>query len=97
MGSGSTSLWAAALWAVDIQTKPDFRASQPLKIMEFGWAARFDLGDHYTLPNWDISPDGKTLLAVRALEEGEEWQPPTHFDLSTGFFEVLRRKVPAAD
>jgi serine/threonine-protein kinase len=87
--------WNGALWAVDIQTEPNFQASQPLKLMDL--ASKFDNGDDYTAPNWDISPDGKTLLAVRSVEEGEKWQPPTHFDLTTGFFEELRRKVPTPD
>ncbi len=89
--------WSHALWAVDLQTQPDFRALEPRKIMDFSWRNGLDHGDHYTLPNWDLSRDGTTLLAVRFLEQGAEWQPATHFDITTDFFAELRRKVPAAD
>ena len=69
---------------------PDARLSEPEPLFS---TARFWRGDNFTLPNWDLSPDGKTFVMTRFVEEPDT-APPRRINIVTNFFDELRQKVP---
>ena len=77
------------LWAVEV-TGPEGRLSEPKTLfsMEPFWR-----GGYFTLPNWDVSPDGEHFL-MRHTDVGED-QSLRHLVIVTDLFEQLREKVPA--
>ena len=78
------------LEVVDVQTEPEFRASSPRVL--FNWGEKnFSRGTFYPFPNWDISPDGKSFIMLR---NDDDWEPQRHINITTNFFEELKQKVP---
>jgi len=78
------------LQVIDVQTEPTFEAKNPRPLFNLN-KNRLSAGDNYSLPAWDISPDGKYFVMVR-------WQPVTnpitHLNCIGNFFDQLRTKVP---
>jgi dipeptidyl aminopeptidase/acylaminoacyl peptidase len=81
---------ASTLMVVEV-TGPDAQHSEPKALfsVEPYWR-----GYTYTLPNWDVSPDGRHFVIMRFLEDPET-APPRHLNIVTNFFDELREKVPA--
>ena len=63
---------------VDVQTSPTFRPGQPRALFELRTA------------NWDVAPDGKRFLVVKAPEtaDGE-----ARLEAVVNWFEELRQKA----
>ena len=95
---GTEPLWArngkqlfyrrtGQVWAVDVQTAPDFALSKPRPLFE---ARGYGSG---TFTNgWDVSLDGQRFLMVKM--EDRKPQPITEMILVQNWFEELKRLVP---
>jgi hypothetical protein len=68
--------------AVDIQTKPVFRAGRPHSL--------FDLSH---VSAYDVAPDGKRFLAI---QDAEPTVKKTELQFVVNWFEELRKQVPVA-
>jgi Tol biopolymer transport system component len=78
---------------VDIAIEPEFLASEPHPLFRIP-VDRYDPGDYYTHPGWDISPDGKHFVMVKW---DENWREPRHINITSNFFEELRRLCPTGE
>jgi eukaryotic-like serine/threonine-protein kinase len=75
-GAGQMPLWSSdgkeifyrteqgTVMSVPVQTSPTFRAGAPVPIV----TPTLTLGDHGTGPTYDVSPDGRRFLFIRAPE-----------------------------
>jgi eukaryotic-like serine/threonine-protein kinase len=75
--------------AVDIETKPVFRAGQPKVLFE----GRYEASPFGRQPGvgYDVSPDGKRFLMVRGAGERNA---PAQLNVVQDWFEELKRRVP---
>jgi Tol biopolymer transport system component len=74
-------------------TKPDLQVSAPRVLFD---SIPYSLGDYYTEPNWDISPDGKYFVMIRAEQGGASGASnidANRLKLITNFFTELRQRV----
>ena len=71
-----------------VTTKPRFRAGQPTALLAGGYAE----GNYVWSPNFDIAPDGKSFVMIKA---DEEWGKATEVRVVFNWFEELKRLVPA--
>jgi hypothetical protein len=78
------------LMAVDVSTGAEFLARTPRVLFDFD-KPRYWWGDNYTMPNWDISPDGKYFVVTR---DPKDWKLPRQINVTTNFLEVLGEQVP---
>ena len=53
------------------------------------------LADTGVLPNFDVAPDGERVLALLPATPTEQRQTANHVTLVLGFFDDVRRRVPA--
>jgi Tol biopolymer transport system component len=78
------------MMAVEIETKPAFRAGRPTVLFE----GRYDTSPIGLQPgiSYDVSPDGKRFLMIKPAGE----QPAaTQLQVVQDWFEELKRRVPA--
>ena len=73
--------------AVPVSTVPTFRAGAPRVLFE----AAYDPGYSGTHRNFDIAPDGKSFVFVKA---DEEWGRATEIRMVLNWFEELKRLAP---
>jgi serine/threonine-protein kinase len=100
-GGGITPVWARngkelfylggtnAVISVPIQTAPTFSAGLPTKLFD---------GRYVASPFWrsyDISPDGRRFLMIKADTAGEQPSTPASMVVVLNWFEELKAKVPA--
>jgi Tol biopolymer transport system component len=57
--------------------------------------SRAVLADSGVLPNFDVAPDGERVLALLPATPAEDRQTANHVTLMFGFFDDVRRRVPA--
>jgi serine/threonine-protein kinase len=72
---------------VSVTMTPRFRAGAAQVLLE----GEYESGTYYTYPNFDIAPDGKTFVMVKA---DEEWGRATEIRLVQNWFEELKRLAP---
>jgi Tol biopolymer transport system component len=72
---------------VPVRTNPGFRAGAVQVLLEGQYA--FGSWDWY--PNFDIAPDGKSFVMIKA---DEEWEKATEVRVVLNWFEELNRLVP---
>lgn len=77
------------MMAVDISVQPNFAAAKPRVL--FGGRYMPTPG---TLPNYDVSLDGRRFLMLKRSEAGEA--APTQINIVVNWFEELKRRVPPA-
>jgi len=98
---GNTPLWspdgrelyyhvADAAMAVPVETRQSFKAGRPTVLFqraEMRFLGGVDLND---FTYWDISPDGKRFLMLRAAEA----EAPRKINIVLNWFEELKQRVP---
>ena len=75
------------MMAVEVTTQPAFSAGKPKVLFEGAY-----LPTPATFPNYDVSPDGRRFLMLKAA--GQE-QAATQINVVLNWFEELKRRVPA--
>jgi eukaryotic-like serine/threonine-protein kinase len=75
------------MMAVDIATQPSFTSGKPRMLFEGQYSPAAG-----TTPNYDVSPDGKRFLMLKANEQAAG---PTQINVVLNWFEELKQKVPA--
>jgi hypothetical protein len=75
------------MMAVDITTQPGFAVGKPRKLFE----GRY-LPSPYSIPAYDVSPDGQRFLMLKPLEQ--ELAAPTQINVVLNWTEELKRLVP---
>jgi serine/threonine-protein kinase len=75
------------IMAASITTNPRFRAGAAQVFLEWN----YEEGSYLWSPNFDIAPDGKSLVFVKA---DEEWGRATEIRVVFNWFEELKRLVP---
>jgi serine/threonine-protein kinase len=81
--------WDSQLFAVKIETEPEFKAYPPVLVFE----QRF--GDTFTRRGYDVSPDGKRFLFMESTEAETAQRPIDQLFVVQNWFEELKRLVPA--
>jgi eukaryotic-like serine/threonine-protein kinase len=76
----------AKMMAVDITSQPNFSAGKPRMLFEGPY-----LSLQATIPSYDISPDGRHFLMLKA---SEQTQATTQINVVLNWFEELKQKVP---
>jgi len=76
--------------AVAVDTSGTFRAEAPSVLFE-GWFAE---ATYMTHPNFDLAPDGKSFVMIKA---DENWGRTTEVRVVLNWFEELRRLAPVRD
>jgi serine/threonine-protein kinase len=74
------------MMVVEVETSDTFRASRPRVLFEGNYLY------FRSVRNYDISPDGKRFLMIKALNPQQTTAPTIHFALN--WFDELRRRVP---
>jgi serine/threonine protein kinase/Tol biopolymer transport system component len=77
------------LFAVKIETEPEFKAYPPVLVFE----QRF--GDTLARRGYDVSPDGKQFLFLELTEAEASQGPVDQLTVVQNWFEELKRLVPA--
>jgi serine/threonine-protein kinase len=72
---------------VAVSTKPRFRAEAPKVVLE----GEFEFGNYIWTPNFDIAPDGKSFVMIKA---DEEWGRGTEIRVVLNWFDELKRLAP---
>jgi serine/threonine-protein kinase len=72
---------------VAVSTTPRFRAEPPEVLFE----AEYETGNYSWAQNFDIAPDGKSFVMVKA---DEEWGRATEIKVVLNWFEELKRLAP---
>jgi eukaryotic-like serine/threonine-protein kinase len=75
------------MMAVVIETTPAFAAAKPTQLFE----GHYEMGNYNFLQNYDVSPDGKRFLMVKA---GEQAASAVQINVVLNWFEELKQKVP---
>jgi hypothetical protein len=77
------------MMAVEIDTKPAFRAGRPTALFE----GRYEISPPYLQPGtgYDVSPDGKRFLMIKP---GGEQPGSTQLQVVQDWFEELKRRLP---
>ena len=73
--------------AVPVTTKPRFRPGAARVLFE----GQYAFGTYRTFPNFDIAPDGKSFVMIKA---DEQWGKATEIRLVQNWFEELKRLAP---
>jgi hypothetical protein len=73
--------------AVEITTQPSFAAGKPRVLFEGKY-----LPAVFTVPNYDVSPDGQRFLMIKPVEQKQAG--PTQINVVLNWFEELKQKVP---
>jgi hypothetical protein len=73
--------------AVTVNLQPGFLAGKPLALFEGPW-----LSTRGTIQNYDVSPDGKRFLMLRAAEEDQGAQ---RIVVVQNWLEDLKRRTAA--
>jgi hypothetical protein len=76
---------------VDVTYTPDFRLGPAEKVWE--GSSESLMGNTFPVPNWDVTPDGRRLLAVK-LEDLTS-PPPKLINVVQNWFDELRAKMRA--
>jgi serine/threonine-protein kinase len=79
--------WGNQMLAVPVTTKPQFRPGTAKVLFEgqYAWST------YEGFPNFDIAPDGKSFVMVKA---DEEWGQATEIRVVQNWFEELKRLAP---
>lgn len=72
------------MMAVDVSTSPDLKLSAPRVIFE----QRYAFGSAQTVPNYDVSQDGRRFLMVK------DDSSSGRLNIVLNWFEELRRQAP---
>ena len=100
-GGGTTPLWARsgkelfyldganAMTTVPVQTAPAFVPGTPTKLFDGQYFAAGWIGRTY-----DVSPDGKRFLMIKANAGGDQTSTPTSIVVVLNWEEELKRLVP---
>jgi Tol biopolymer transport system component len=75
------------MMSVDIATHPSFVAGKPKMLFEGPYQQA-----PATAPNYDVSPDGRRFLMLKATEQ--EQAAPSQINVVLNWFEELKRRVP---
>jgi eukaryotic-like serine/threonine-protein kinase len=75
------------MMAVEITSQPSFAAGKPRVLFEGKY-----LSAVFTVPNYDVSPDGQRFLMLKPIEEAQA--APTQINVVLNWFEELKQKVP---
>jgi Tol biopolymer transport system component/DNA-binding winged helix-turn-helix (wHTH) protein len=75
------------MMAVEITTQPSFAAGKPRVLFEGKY-----LPAVFTVPNYDVSPDGQRFLMIKPVEQKQAG--PTQINVVLNWFEELKQKVP---
>jgi serine/threonine-protein kinase len=81
------------MMVADVTLVPDLQVSAPRVQFE---TVPYAFGDYFTEPNWDISPDGKYFVMIRASQEptdASQGNSANRLKLVTNFFAELNQKV----
>ncbi len=76
------------MMAVDVETKPTFRAGRPRTLFEVHF-----LGGETTYDSYDVAPDGKRFIMIK---EDPAESGPAHVNVVLNWFEEVKRRVPGA-
>ena len=95
-GGGTEPVWARnselfyrngnKMMVVETTSQPTFSASKPKALFETN-----SIVTPATLPNYDVSPDGKRFLMLKSSEQGAA---PTQINVVLNWFEELKQRVP---
>jgi eukaryotic-like serine/threonine-protein kinase len=97
-GGGTEPVWNPAgrelfyradnrMMAVPVTLQPGFSAGKPVVLFEGPW-----LPTPITLPNYDVSPDGRRFLMLKATDED---QGARHIVVVQNWLEELKRRMAA--
>ena len=75
------------MMAVDVSTSPTFTARKPRQLFE----KPYERSNAYW-PNYDVTPDGKRFLMVKAAEQ---LPPPSQVYVVLNWSDELKQRVPA--
>ena len=77
------------MMAVQVTLQPEFSAGKPVVLFEGPW-----LPTPLSLPNYDVSPDGKRFLMLKAADED---QGPLQIVVVQNWFQELKRRMAAGN
>jgi Tol biopolymer transport system component len=81
------------MMVADVTTDPQLQVTAPRVLFE---NIPYAFGDYYTQPNWDITPDGKYFIMIRAAQADAPGKPDpsaNRLKLITNFFAELSQKA----
>jgi serine/threonine-protein kinase len=81
--------WGSQMWAVDIQTEPNFSPGSPRLLFE-----KEGLSTSRPVRGYDISLDDRRFLMVRRGKIEPQPEPVTDMILIQNWFEEIKRRVP---
>jgi tRNA A-37 threonylcarbamoyl transferase component Bud32 len=73
--------------AVAIETTPTFAAAKPTQLFE----GHYEMGNYAFLQNYDVSPDGRRFLMVKA---GDQAASAAQINIVLNWSEEIKRRVP---
>ena len=77
------------MMAAAVETEPVFAAVKPKLLFE----GHYETGIYPSLPNYDVSPDGRRFLMIKSSEQETA---ATQINVVLNWLEDLKRRVPTA-